>query len=100
MSNEFVLGLVACGVVVVAAVVVGLVVQAARLAFDWLNSRIYKYRMIRTSRRPEMHYAEEAEERAKHCENLAKALFRAPKFRIITVCGWYIAICRDYKEDA
>lgn len=27
------------------------------------------------------------------------ALSMAPKFRILSVLGWSIVICRDYKED-
>ena len=98
MSSEFWFGVAMPFLVVMALFVLYVAFEALHLAVDWLTSQIHRYRMMRTV------YADTSigltdEEKRGRYERFVDILAHAPKFRLLSVLGWSIVICRDYKEN-
>lgn len=98
MSSDFWIGVAAPFIVVLALGVLYVAFEALHLAVDWLTSQIHRYRVMRTV------YADTSigltdEEKRGRYERFVDALAHAPRFRILSVLGWSIVICRDFKED-
>ena len=99
MSSDFWIGMAAPFLVVLALGVLYMAFEALHVTIDWLNSKIHRYRVMRTV------YADDSigltgEEQRGRYERFVDALVHAPKFRILSVLGWSIVICRDYKETS
>ena len=99
MSSDFWIGMNAPFLVVLAFGVLYVAFEAMHLAIDWIDTKIHRYRVMRTV------YADTSigitgEEKKSKYERFVDALAHAPKFRILSVLGWSIVICQDYKEDA
>lgn len=99
MSSDFWLGLGSAFLVVAALAVVVLALEALHVAVDWLNSKIHRYRVMRTVYADDSIGLTDEEQRGRY-EKLVNALAHAPKFRILSILGWSIVICRDYKETS
>ena len=99
MSSDFWIGMTAPFLVVLALGVLYMAFEALHLAIDWISIKIHRYRVMRTV------YADDSigltgEEQRGRYERFVDALAHAPKFRILSILGWSIVICRDYKEEA
>lgn len=99
MSGDFWIGMAMPFLVLLASALFYAALKGLHAAVDWLNGKIHRYRVMRTV------YADTSigltdEEKRGRYERFVDALARAPKFRILSILGWSIVICRDYREEA
>ena len=97
MSSEFWLGMAVPFLTGLALAVVFVGIKALHVVTNWLTVKIHRYRVMRTV------YADTSigltgEEKRGRYERFVDALAHAPKFRIFSILGWSIVICRDYRE--
>lgn len=98
MSSDFWFGITVPFIVVMALFVLYEAFEAMHLAIDWISTKIHRYRVMRTV------YADDSigltdEDKKGRYERFVDALVHAPKFRILSILGWSIVICRDYKKN-
>ena len=96
MSSDFWIGMAAPFLVVMALAVLYAVLKALHVAIDWLTSKIHRYRVMRTVYADDSIGLTDEEQRGRY-ERFVDALAHAPRFRILSILGWSIVICRDYK---
>ena len=98
MSRNFWIGVATPFIVVLALFILYVAFEALHLAINWLNTKIHRYRVIRTVYADDSIGVSEEEKRSRY-KRFVDALAHAPKFRLLSVLGWSIVICRDYKDD-
>lgn len=99
MSSDFWFGVTVPFLVVMALFVLYEAFEAMHLAIDWLNTKIHRYRVMWVVYADDSIGVSEEKKRDRY-ERFVNALAHAPKFRLLSILGWSIVICRDYKEKS